>query len=281
MVNAAPARDDRAVPEPGPENLLDQRLEIETPERVVLVHDLAGVGSRFAAGTIDACILTVPWCGALCVAVAAVPGGNATTPEELQSVGMAFVGVCYAILWLYFLVFETTWGGRTPGKRALRLRVMSVHGGPAPFSAIVLRNVLRIVDSLPTLIPPFAGGVVMFLTRRSQRIGDLVAGTVVVRERPETLRVPFVRDATAAQGDEVSAADLAEVDRFLARRRELLAEPRADLAGRLAERMRETYALPPGNPETLLGLLGARRSPREIRDLAGPSPSSGPGQPPR
>ena len=252
------------------DSLLDQRLEIETPERVVIVHDLAGIGSRFAAGTIDACILVLPWIAVSCVGAALMPSSARVTQEEMQALGMAVGGVCYAILWLYFLLFESFWGGRTPGKRALRLRVMSVHGGPAPVSAVVLRNVFRVADSLPTLFLPFLGGVVMFANRRSQRIGDLVAGTVVVRERPEPLRRTSERATGGSIADEVSSADLEDVDRFLARRHELLSDVRALLALRLSEQMRDRYRLPPGDAEQILGLIGARRSPQAIRDLAGP-----------
>ena len=65
--------------------------------------------------------------------------GGEPKQEEMQALGMATVGVCYAIFWLYFLLFETFGGGRTPGKRILKLRVMSVHGGPASASAVVPR----------------------------------------------------------------------------------------------------------------------------------------------
>ena len=254
-----------------PVSLLDQRLEIETPERVVIVQDLAGIGSRFAAGLVDACILLVPWIFVSCAFAFAAPHSGQVNQEEMQSLGMAVVGICYAILWLYYLLFESLWGGRTPGKRMLKLRVMSVHGGPAPVSAIVLRNLLRIVDSMPTLILPAVGGVTMFVTRRAQRIGDLAAGTVVVRERQESLRVPTARSAASADpANEVSAADLEEIDRFIVRRSELLPDVRTRIAARLCERMRAAYGLPPGAPETVLGLLGARRTPAQIRDLAGP-----------
>ena len=271
-------------------SLLDQRLDIETPERVVITHDLAGIGSRFAAGTIDACILIIPWVAASCVLLAVMPSSGKLNQEEAQALGMATGGVCYAILWLYFLLFETFGGGRTPGKRFLKLRVMSVHGGPAPASAIVLRNLLRVVDSLPTLFLPFLGGLVMFLNRRSQRIGDLAAGTVVVRERPEALRSVSLRTAVsgsdayggppAAQGGEIAAAHLVEIDRFLARRHELTADARTVIGLRICVRMRERYGLPQGDPEQILGLLGARRTPAQIRDLAGPAQGFAP-PPPR
>jgi uncharacterized RDD family membrane protein YckC len=260
-------------------SLLDQRLEIETPERVVIVHDLAGIGSRFAAGLVDACILSIPWCGASCALMAVMPLSNEMNAEELQAIGMALGGVCYAILWLYYLFFESVWGGRTPGKRMLRLRVMSVHGGPAPVSSVILRNVLRVVDSLPTGLIPFVGGVSMFLSSRAQRIGDLAAGTVVVRERQESLRVPARREGDEGPSEQVSAADLEEVDRFLVRRSELLPDARARIAGAICSRLVARYALPAGDPEKVLGLIGARRTPSQIRDLAGPRPVPAPPPP--
>lgn len=267
------------------ESLLDQRLEIETPERVVIVHDLAGIGSRFSAGMIDVACLLIPWslafCGVLIVSPAPVDDRGEWKAEETQAVVFAAIGVCYAILWLYFLLFETLWSGQTPGKRALRLRVVSVHGGPATAGAVILRNVLRVVDSLPTGIPPFLGGVSMFVSARAQRLGDLAAGTVVVRERRESFRVPMTRDAADGASEEFSAADLEEVDRFLERRHEMIASNRRRHAARIASDLRERYTLPVPDPvatrglwspdESLLGLIGARRTPRELRDLAAPS----------
>ena len=169
------------------ESLLDERLEIETPERVVIAYDLAGIGSRFAAGTIDAAILLVPWCAAGCVAAAVTGISSDLNQEELGTLGWAVLGACVSIVFLYYLGCELILRGQTPGKRALKLRVVSVHGGNAGTGAIVLRNVLRLVDMLPVFFVHVLGGLVMFLNRRNQRLGDLAARTVVVRERPEEL----------------------------------------------------------------------------------------------
>lgn len=262
-------------------SLLDERLEIETPERVVIAHDLAGIGSRFAAGTIDAAILLLPWCAAGCVVVVVADVSGEMKPEEMMALGMALVGAIVAILFLYYIGFELLMRGQTPGKRALKLRVVSVHGGQAGSGAIVLRNVLRLVDMLPAVIVHFLGGVVMFLNRRNQRIGDLAAGTVVVRERPEELRRQRIAAPPPPGADvPVDSATLDAIRSFLARRYEMRPIVRAEVASRLLTRVAETHEIPRGDPETLLGLLGAGRTPKELRDMAGPRPASVPFAPP-
>ena len=81
----------------------------------------------------------------------------------------------------YFAAFEALWGGQTPGKRAVGLRVISVTGQPITTFDALLRNLLRIVDQMPGI---YAVGVLsIFFTSRNQRLGDLVAGTVVVQEQ--------------------------------------------------------------------------------------------------
>ena len=252
------------------ETLLEQRLEIETPERVHIVHELAGIGSRFAAGTLDLLVLMLPACAAL-LAVALLAPGALGGGESVTVVLLAGVGVLVAIYWSYYLGFELFWGGQTPGKRLLRLRVVSEDGGPASTAGIVVRNVLRIVDGLPVMLYVL-GGIVMFVNRHSRRVGDLAGGTVVVREREERLAVERLAAAPAPGGEgNLSREELDRVRRFLVRRGELAPGYRDRVARSLAEEIAAAHDLSAADPEAMLALLASGRTPREVRALQGPA----------
>lgn len=212
---------------------LEDRLTIATPEGVEVELTLAGVGSRFIAGTADVAIQ-----GLVLVALALI----------LRSAGGAGVAVLisasFALIFFYHVLFEVLAGGRTPGKRLTGLRVVRSGGRPVGLTASALRNVLRLIDFVPTL---YALGVtVMFVSSRNQRLGDLAAGTFVVRDRhgdrgePLHAPLPAVDPGPAAAWDvsAVSADDAATVRAFLERRDDLQAGPRAELAAELAGRLR-------------------------------------------
>src|SRR5262245_8800786 len=144
------------------ESLLDRRLEIDTPERVRIVHDLAGIGSRFAAGFIDAFLLILLFCAS---SFAILVLGGVTRPqsdEQMLAFAYAATGVVFVVVALYYSVFELMWDGQTPGKRLLKLRVIAKDGGPASATAILVRNVLRLADAFPFAAPYALGGAVMF-----------------------------------------------------------------------------------------------------------------------
>lgn len=152
------------------------RLEVETADHVVLRYDLAGAGTRGSAALIDAFLSFLMVFG---LTIGAVLVGSRLPPSlATQLAGVA----AFAILasWVsYFVLLEWLWNGQTIGKRRAGLRVIGPDGEPARFTAVLIRNLLRLVDFLPAW---YALGVVMiFLTPRSQRLGDLAAGTYVVR----------------------------------------------------------------------------------------------------
>jgi uncharacterized RDD family membrane protein YckC len=251
------------------ESLLERRFEIETPERVQIVHDLAGIGSRFAAGVIDV---------AFVVAVVVVVGlalllllsGVAVGDEGGAAAALAAAGFASAVLFGYYVGFEALWAGQTPGKRMLRLRVVSEDGGPASFGAIVVRNVLRVVDLMPGVAPYGVAGVVMFVGARAKRVGDFAAGTVVVRERAETAPLPSSAFVGESSGDEVSRVDLERLRSFLSRAPQMIAASRASLARRLADEFAARHDIAYADAEEFLRLVAEGRSPAELRDAQGP-----------
>ena len=162
----------------------DETLIIETPERVPLHFALASIGNRFIACAIDHTIQIVALIGLviffLIISDRADVGARLTNaPKWVLAV---LVIVQFLIINGYFAIFEWVWSGQTPGKRWLKLRVIREDGRPISFYEAMIRNLLRVIDFI---VPPFysIGLVSVFATARDQRIGDLVSGTVVVRER--------------------------------------------------------------------------------------------------
>ena len=225
-----------------------------TPERVSLQYDIAGIGSRGAAVLIDTTIQVV-----LLVVVAMALSASALLSSALHigvdpTGGVIFVVAVYVLaLFLvsagYFILFEVLWNGQTPGKRTLGVRVIRENGYPIRPVDSVIRNLVRIVDWLPA---SYAIGVVtMLLNRRSKRLGDFAAGTIVVREgrrdiRPEFVAAPHVEPSLAAHGYQLSRTDASLVRDFLTRRAALDGTARAALAERLSAALASRYGLPRG-----------------------------------
>jgi uncharacterized RDD family membrane protein YckC len=147
----------------------DDRLPIATPEGVEVELTLAGIGSRFIAAGMDFAIQIVV---ITALGLLLRPAGDA---------GFAvFTSVSFALIFFYDVLFEVLGGGRTPGKRASGLRVTGPGGRPVSFARSAVRNLLRLIDILPGFYA--VGMTVIFITSRNQRIGDLAAGTYVVRD---------------------------------------------------------------------------------------------------
>lgn len=230
------------------------RVTIETPERVAFSVELADLGSRFLAIAVDMAIQTV----ALVVVVGVLAGAwgllDASSPSaRSQPIRATILGVgmvvLFLIFWGYHVAFETWGRGQTPAKRIFGLRVIKDDGSPVGFLDAVVRNLVRVVDILPS---SYAIGVVaIFLSKQHKRLGDMAAGTLVVHE-------PAVRPWVApAVGDPRTALLLADL---LERADELAPEARDRIAVALAERLGVEGAADPA--QALVGLrrlrVGAR-----------------------
>lgn len=221
-----------------------EKLTIDTPEQIALEFAIAGAGSRFLAIAIDTLIQLAVLLGLALVALAGAwiveRGGTAIG----KWIAAALIVCGFLLYYGYYAGFEAAWSGQTPGKRAVGLRVISQSGQPiTPYEAI-LRNLLRIVDQLPGI---YAVGVVsIFLTEKNQRLGDLVAGTVVVQEGPEGARA--YHDATAPAvrlgAARLSAGELEVIETFLGRRDDIPGDVRRRTASQLASRIRDRLGLP-------------------------------------
>jgi uncharacterized RDD family membrane protein YckC len=170
----------------------EETLIIETPERVPLAFALASIGNRFLAVLIDhffqyMAILIVAWAF---VSWSGIGDMNSIERDEfLGQMSKWTIALMIIALFLifagYFIFFEWLWNGQTPGKRLLKLRVIREDGRPITLWEAMARNVLRIIDNVPWFVVPIysVGLISIFLSGRDQRIGDMFAGTVVVRER--------------------------------------------------------------------------------------------------
>src|SRR3989442_9595951 len=191
---------------------LRQHHGVETPEHVDVRFELAGVGSRVAAGLLDLLLLCL---GLLLLWV----GGGTIVSDMASPHGMAsgwltagLILLTFCLVWGYFTLFEALNGGRTPGKQLLGIRVVMDTGRSLTPQAAVVRNLVRFIDCyFPAL--PFAPALLSIALHPSnKRLGDMAAGTIVVRDRPTdwTLATPVPTAAEATAELETGPPELSE-----------------------------------------------------------------------
>jgi uncharacterized RDD family membrane protein YckC len=250
---------------------LDTDVAIETPEHIVFRHRVAGPARRVLAYLLDLVICYAAIAAIAFVLLVAVAGLAAIAGAE-QSVAGAGIGLVLLLLfaaqWLYFTILEA-WRGTTPGKAAFGCRVVTTMGRPIGPRAAALRNVLRAADALPLTytagLLSVTGLVSMSLTKRFQRLGDLVAGTmIVVPERargstePLALIPPVGQDELAELGDSDVRLDADErdaIEMFLRRRASLGPARETELAEMIASAMSARCGLRSAGPSRALALL--------------------------
>lgn len=248
----------------------EEKLIIETPERVPLEFALASIGNRFLAVAIDhfiqyLSIFLIAWFVLSLAGFSAsdVPDTADKMFAEMPKWTLAIlIVVLFLIFAGYFIIFEWLWNGQTPGKRWLKLRVIREDGRPLTLWESIARNLLRIGDAVPGFIVPVysIGLIVIFLSSRDQRLGDIFAGTVVVRERTDeapTFAETFsnritdiaftrVKKPTGTQANVtlLTEREVEVVESFLRRRWDLSERQRLWMAWRIA--LPIMYKLKPG-----------------------------------
>ena len=242
-----------------------QRLQVETPEHVTLDLEIAGVGSRALAALIDMLVLVGSALGVFIVLV--IVAGFGVT---VGSIGGALLMLAGFAVWTgYFILFEGLRQGQTPGKRMVGIRVVSDTGNAVSLSAAAARNLLRIADFLP---PPYLIGILLVaLHPRGKRLGDMVAGTVVARDRPSELVVFSRLHTQPAQAPvslipELTDAEFRVLAQFESRQAQLTQPPRVRLAAAIARRLADHPA--PAGVGDLEHLLELHRRERERREGA-------------
>ncbi len=268
---------------------LDTDVAIETPEHIVFRHRVAGPARRLLAYLLDLLICYAALAVIAFVVLVAVAGLAAVSgaTENLAGAGMGLVLLLlFAIQWLYFTIFEAL-RGRTPGKAAFGCRVVTTMGRPIGARAAALRNVLRAADSLPLAysagLLSVAGLVSMSVTRRFQRLGDLVAGTMVVV--PERARVaePLVLSPAAAPSElaelvnidvRLDGEERQAIEMFLRRRASLGPAREGELARMISSAMAARCGRLSADPSRALALLYDRAA--QVGRLEAPSSSRDP-----
>ena len=239
-------------------------LVIETPERVPLHFALASIGNRFLAYAIDHSLqglILILMVIAFSIAAnnSQLEAAISSAPKWAQAL-LTLVG--FLILSSYFAFFEWIWSGQTPGKRWLKLRVLREDGRPITFWEAAVRNLLRTFDMMPA--PFYSIGLIsVFASSKDQRVGDMVAGTVVVREREAeapafaqvfaspvsdpALRRSFKPVDFTASLNSLTESEIQVVETFLRRRWDLADVPRQWMAWRVSlpimYKIRPTYDL--------------------------------------
>jgi uncharacterized RDD family membrane protein YckC len=256
---------DRSRPSPGAAARLDTIAAIDSPEQVRFDYRLAGPARRGLAYAIDTLVKLAV---VLVVAILLMLGGVSQDDFSGWTFGVVAL-VAFAMEWGYGVLFESITSGRTPGKKALRLRVIKEGGYPIDFNDALLRNLLRAADFLPSGYA--LGAVVMGLDPRFRRLGDLVAGTmVVVEERSRVANTVTLRPAPTAQelAAMPAAARLSAVERdaldLFVRRLERVGPERADelaelVLPRFADRLPASAAKAPARSLALLHLRATER----------------------
>ncbi|HEX7937640.1 MAG TPA: stage II sporulation protein M, partial [Gemmatimonadaceae bacterium] len=227
---------------------LGQTVDVETPELVVLNYTIAGVGSRTYAALIDYLIVVVALLVIDIGVLTLVPKAGSAIGNSSSAWSIALIVIVqFAVLWGYYVVFEALNDGQTPGKRSQRLRVVRDGGYSITFGASAVRNIVRFVDMQP--IAFYAVGLFgVIVSKQGKRLGDMVAGTLVVKEDLVQQPKPANTDADAAAPQPapgmapalhtlLSDAEFELLEQFIQRQHTLDEEHRNALAARLVERL--------------------------------------------
>jgi uncharacterized RDD family membrane protein YckC len=245
-----------------------EKLIIETPEQTSIEFPLAGIGSRFLAVLIDSLIqiAAVVVLALILVGVSLGVGSGLFSQSSTAQVWIVAVLILlyFLLMYGYFILFESIWNGQTPGKRLTHIRVIKDSGRPITPIDAVGRNLLRIIDQLP-----FAYGVGVlsaWISPQSKRLGDYVAGTVVVHEKPfETLSPQWDAAARATThqygANRLTPEEFALVETFLSRRSALDAAVRYETAYGIVRRIESKLTMPAERPpaEKLLEEISIER----------------------
>jgi uncharacterized RDD family membrane protein YckC len=270
------------------DQLSPDQISIDTPELVSIELPLAGIGSRFIALLVDYLIWGAGLLVVVILAILLLPALRTFNRISAQWAEAIVIFIVFLFNWGYFTLFEAFWNGRTPGKRVAKIRVIQRSGRSIGLVESMARNLVRYVDMQP--FPVYGVGVIaMFVTRQHQRLGDLAAGTLVVRDRESetplwgdtgsrtftarlfNAHVPIPEPHTAvtlpALGiSRLSSADLEVLEGFFSRRLDMNLATRQGLALRIAAAIQAKSGLetPAGvSVETFLEATA-----RQLRDQA-------------
>lgn len=242
-----------------------QEFTIETPEQTQLRFPLAGIGSRFLALCVDMLIQFVAGMVLLILGMLLTAGSLTWWPGGVGWALAVMILLGFVLYFGYFAFFEAIWKGQTPGKRYAGLRVIKDTGQLiTPYEAIT-RNLMRIADQLPGVYA--AGLISMAFSSHNKRLGDYVAGTIVVHEMPLEEGAVLPSSGQVSPGPlagvmAISADELQLIETFLERRPSLPDETRRKMAAEISYRLARKLELPTEvwrDPESFLERLAVER----------------------
>ena len=214
---------------------VNEQLSVETPEQIDINFQQAGIGSRFYAALIDFLLLLLVALVGYYVNERFISELGDVLGKWLSALGGVIV---FALNWGYYMVFEVTTNGQSLGKRVLGLRVIKEGGYPISFADSAIRNLVRIADFLPLFYG--VGLLVMLLNKNWQRLGDLAAGTLVIKTVRTELTLPKAGSYSVSpqelmydawiQPALVTEAETRTICEYLTRRAKLSEDRRAALA---------------------------------------------------
>lgn len=245
--------------------MTESPYSLETPENIALDFELAGPGTRLCAALVDMMIIALVLAVVIIVWTLGVAGGvswlgSGDSFFDWEDWGTALLILALFVLFSgYHLLFELLWRGQTPGKWQLEIRAIREDGTPMSGTDVLLRNLIRIVDFLPAFYA--LGGAICLLHPLHKRLGDVAAGTIVVKEaeadyRGKTDKKYLVSEVQVPGAKaELTPQEHQILSGFLRRREELLFDARERLAQRLAEPLYEKYGGYYGDPESYIERL--------------------------
>jgi uncharacterized RDD family membrane protein YckC len=222
----------------------NDQVTIQTPEQITVDFDPAGIGSRFLALALDTVIQVVLFVG-IVFGIALVPSAVGWIPEAW---GPALAVIClFCIYWGYFAAFEILWHGQTPGKRVAGIRVVKDTGRPITAIEGIGRNLMRAVDGFAFYM---VGVISVALSPQNKRLGDYVAGTIVIHDRKSSEIKPDWAMRSSGQESlhpelaRLSEQDLVVVEAYLQRRLDLEGMVRINTAIQLADMVQRKTGVP-------------------------------------
>ncbi|MEL4897849.1 RDD family protein [Crocosphaera sp. Alani8] len=231
------------------------QFKIETPESIELEFTLAGVGNRIYASVIDWIVLGFILIVLLSISALFffnVPILATIFSIQEDQVGLWILAIQFFVIFAtyvgYFVIFETLWQGETPGKRFVKIRVIQDNGRPITLQQATLRALLRPIDELF-----FLGLFFIIFGQQEKRIGDWVAGTIIIQQKQgkKGTDLAFSQEAetlakylqTNTDLSQLSPEDFATIRRYLQRREQMFTESRVELARKLAYQVKDIINL--------------------------------------
>jgi uncharacterized RDD family membrane protein YckC len=251
----------------------EDRIQVDTPEQISLEFPLAGIGSRFMGLAVDTLLQVLLYTAGIFAIIGiakyapALPVRIAWIPKSWAPAMVILFVFC--VYWGYFAFFEVIWRGQTPGKKLAGIRVMKDSGRALNVYEAIGRNLLRAVDWLPGMY--ITGIVSMMISRRNQRLGDHLVGSIVVHDkRAEQIRPEWSSNAeqpsASPELSRITPDELILIETYLQRRHTLELGFRDATALKIATRMTAKTGIERPQDQSLDDFLETIA--RQVRDSA-------------